>query len=503
MIKIFTADQIKQIDANTIVDQEISSIDLMERASSAVSGMLMSRLNLYQTIYVFCGAGNNGGDGLAIARMLIHRNYDLRVFLVRSGHELSADCAINKERLEEIASICEIESENDIPLIPNDSIVIDCLFGVGLNRPITGIAKALVKRINLSKCKVYSVDMPSGLFVEDNTTNDSDAIVCADEVFTFQFPKLSLLLPDSASFYQKMILTDIDLNEKSIAETSSDYCFLEESEISELIKPRNAFAHKGTFGKAFIVSGMLGKMGAAIMSAKACLRTGVGLLTMHVPKCGLDVLQCAVPEAMVDCDENDKIVTKTDFDLTKYTIGIGPGIGVGEETVVFLEQILTNHKNPMVIDADALNIISQNTHLKKLIPPKSILTPHPLEFERLSGVTFNNAYERLQSARDFAKEYNVYIVLKGAYSAIVTPDKKVYFNSTGNAGMATGGSGDVLTGMITSLLAQRYTPFDAAILGVYLHGYAGDLAAQSKSEESLIPSDIIDHIGDAYLLLKK
>jgi len=503
MIKIFDAFQIKGIDNCTIENQGISSIDLMERASLAVYEKLIRKLDLKYPVYVFAGSGNNGGDALAIARMLLVNHYNIYVFLVNPNNSLSPDCAINKERLEHLIPVHIIREGKDIPSITPNSIVIDSLFGSGLNRCVNGIHYEVIKAINSSECKVYSIDMPSGLFVEDNSDNNPNGIVHSDDVFTFQFPKLSLLLPESNKAYKKMNIVDIGLCERCIGELKTDYYYTEKKDIAELLRKRSLFSHKGDFGRAMIIAGSYGKMGAAVMAARACLRTGVGLLTMHIPACGIDVLQATVPESMADADESDKFVSNVRNDIEKYTLGIGPGIGTKAETKQLLYNIFEVYKKPLVLDADALNLISENEHLKKMIPPESILTPHPSEFERLAGAKFENGYNRLQAARQFAEEYGVYIVLKGAYSTIITPEKTVYFNSTGNPGMATGGSGDMLTGMITSLLAQKYDPLHAALLGVYLHGYAGDLAAKSKSEYALLPSDMIEYIGKAYRALEK
>lgn len=506
MMKIFNALQTREIDNCTIINQGIESIDLMERASLAVYELLINRLDPRLPVYIFAGSGNNGGDALAIARMLLLNHYHLLVFLVNTEDKLSVDCRINKKRLEHLLPVYEISQKEDIPSIPSDCTIIDGLFGSGLNRPLEGIYHKIVHAINESGNKVYSIDMPSGLFIEDNGGDDNNAIIKAEEVFTFQSPKLSLLLPDSNSFLQKMTIVDIGLCQKCMDEQPTDYNFLQGEDIINLISPRSLFSHKGDFGRALIIAGSYGKMGAAVLAAKACLRAGVGLLTMHIPSCGAEIVQTAVPEAMVDVDnvrEQNSKLNISDSDIEKFTIGIGPGIGTNSSVRELLSYLLDKYRKPLVIDADALNLIAEDDSLKEAIPQKSILTPHPIEFERLVGEKFNNAYKRLQAARKFAATHDVYIVLKGAYTAIVTPEKKVYFNSTGNPGMATGGSGDILTGIITSLLAQKYTPLDASLAGVYLHGLAADLVTKSISERSLLPSDIVEYIGHAYLKLEK
>lgn len=499
MIKIFTATQIREIDKCTIDNQRISSIDLMERASLAVYERLKRTLNPQANIYVFAGNGNNGGDALAIARMLLLDHFRLQVFLVSTESKLSPDCEINKERLSHLLPIQSIQDEKDIPQILPDDIVIDGLFGSGLNRSVEGIYSRIINTVNNSKAKVYSIDMPSGLFVEDNSHNHKDSIIKADEVYTFQFPKLSLLLPDSGSYSKKISIIDIGLCQNCIDKQKSNLNYLEKTDISSRINIRDTFSHKGSFGHALLISGSLGKMGATIMSAKACLRTGVGLLTVHTPECGLNILQTIVPEAMVSVDNNEQYIQNSPSDINKYTtIGIGPGIGTCTATKELISKLFDEYRNPMVIDADAINILADNNDLKSKIPPKSILTPHVKEFERFAGQSFSSGYSRLMGACKIAEQYDVYIILKGAYSAIITPNKEVYFNSTGNPGMATAGSGDVLTGIITSLLSQKYSPENAAIVGTFIHGYAGDIASEIRSEWSMLATDIIENIGEAY-----
>ena len=502
MIKIFNVSQIKKIDNCTVVNQKIASVDLMERASLAVSEKLIRILDINQRILVFSGVGNNGGDALAISRILLSKHFELDVYIVAPDDRFSDDCLANKERLERLTNIRLIKNTADIPRIPSNCVVIDGLFGSGLNRPLEGVYLDVVKAINLSHNKVYSIDMPSGLFAENNTNNNPEGVIKSDRVFTFQFPKLTLLLPDSADYCKKMHVLDIGLCDKCIDSEQTDFYFTEKADVSMWLFPRDTFSHKGTYGKVLLIAGLYGKMGAAILAARACLRTGVGLLTVHAPVCGVDILQTAVPEAMVQVDRCLESVSRVGEDIDEFTIGIGPGIGKDEQPHGLLSDLFERYHKPMVIDADALNLIADDEYLKSRIPAGSILTPHPVEFDRLSGSISKNGYERLQKARIFAETYNVYVVLKGAYSAIITPTKKVYFNSTGNPGMATGGSGDVLTGMITSLLAQKYLPEKAAVLGVYLHGLAGDLAAKSKSQQGMLPSDLIEYIGKAYRALK-
>jgi len=504
MIKIFDAKQIKYIDNYTIEEQGMSSVDLMERASLAVFWLLIDVLDSLQDIYVFVGNGNNGGDALAIARMLLTKHYSLKVYMINSGGKLTPDCQKNGGNLARLMAVHMIKESRDIPEIPKDCVIIDGLFGSGLNRPLEGVYSDVVKTINASGCKVYSIDIPSGMSVTDNTELISGQIVKSDMVYSFQYPKLALLLPESSPFYKDMEIVDIGLSRSCIENEATPYHYIEKQDIVNMLLPKNRFSHKGDNGRAFLVAGSFGKIGAAVLAAHACLRGGVGLLTVHVPRCGVEIIQASVPEAMVSVDKHSTSISEVPDDLGGYTIGVGPGIGTSVEAKGFLHKLLkSNRDNPMVLDADALNLISSDRGLLKLIPPYSILTPHPVEFDRLTNKHPVNGYQRLQNARNFAGNNNVFVVLKGAYTAIVTPERDVYFNSTGNPGMATGGSGDVLTGIITSLLAQKYKPLHAALLGVYIHGLAADLAAVDMSQRSILPSDIIGHLGRAYKELEK
>lgn len=503
MIKIFNASHVRKIDRDTIEHDGITSLELMERAAGAIYSALLHMLTPKQKIYVFAGTGNNGGDALVISRMLQFKAFNITTYLVAPDQRLSVDCRVNKERLEAFSKIHVIQEIKDIPAIPHDCVIIDGLFGSGLNRPLEGLYKEVVHTINKAGVDIYSIDIPSGMYMEDNGNNDLDAIVKADYVFSLQFPKLALLLPENSIYCKQFFILDIGLSHRSIENESTDYFFIEKEDIASVLVPRDRFGHKGDYGRAYIVSGSLGKMGAAIMAARACLRAGVGLLTMHVPQCGVDVMQVAVPESMVDVDTTKDFSSNINFDLDKHTVGIGPGLGTSMVTKEMFKDMLMRYKKPMVIDADALNLIASEVSLKQMIPEMSILTPHPLEFDRLSGAVSPSGYQRLQSARSFAAKHKVYIVLKGAYTSIITPEGAAYFNSSGNPGMATGGSGDVLTGILTSLMAQGYSSLHTCLLGVYLHGFAGDLAAESKSQYSMLPSDIINCLGDAFIELQR
>ena len=498
-MKILKSVQIKEVDSYTIKNEPVKSIDLIERAAMTITQWIIQNIPKDNIIKVFIGPGNNGGDGLAIARQLFDSNFTVQIYLVKITDNLSKDSEINLIRLKEKKKIVVnvIKSKSDFPEIDINDIIVDGLFGSGLTRKLDGLAKEIVQYINKSKAKIISIDIPSGLFGENNGENDKDAIIKAKQTLSFQMPKLSFLFSDNEKFVGNWEILPIGLNQEFIDSLDSDYYFTTNNSIKKYIIDRKKFSHKGTYGHVLMVSGSYGKMGAAILASKACLRTGSGLVSVHIPKAGYQIIQTALPEAMVSIDWSDIIISNVP-NVENYTaIGVGPGIGTKQNTKKALTDLFEKVKTPMVIDADGLNILSENKELISKIPKNSILTPHPKEFERLIG-TFPDDYTRMQQQITFAVNNQLYIVLKGAHTSIACPDGKIYFNSTGNPGMATAGSGDVLTGMILSLLGQGYHSKDAAIFAVYLHGLAGDIAAQKSGKEALIASDIIENIGNAY-----
>ncbi|HEY5826674.1 MAG TPA: NAD(P)H-hydrate dehydratase, partial [Cyclobacteriaceae bacterium] len=465
MIKIFNTQQIREWDTFTIKNEPIASIDLMERASGSFVQWFTERFNTTNKIGVICGVGNNGGDGLAIARLLKEWNYPVKVWIVRGAVKETDDFKLNLTRLEEKILTEGITSQIDSELFNDRTILIDAVFGSGLSRPAEGIYAQVIQAINKAKAVRVAVDIPSGLSADQPSSGE---IVKADHTVTFQAPKLSFLFPQSVAYTGEWHVVDIGLSKVFQKETETPYLYLTRRAVKKLLKPRLKFSNKGDHGKALLIAGSYGKMGACVLSARSTLRAGAGLLTVHIPKSGYTIIQTAVPEAMASVDTNEQIFSSVS-ELDKYdVIGIGPGLGKEKETVAAFQKVLAAGK-PMIIDADALNILSEHRELLHLIPSGSILTPHPKEFERLVG-KWNNDFERLNKQIQLSNQLKAVIVLKGANTSIATPEGKVYFNSTGNAGMATGGTGDVLTGILTGLLAQKYSAEDAAILGVYLHG---------------------------------
>jgi NAD(P)H-hydrate epimerase len=499
-MKIFSAAQIKKWDAFTIENEPISSVDLMERAATACCKWLIGKNFGTLHFRIFCGKGNNGGDGLAIARMLIEHKCLVTVYILEFGNIGTDDFQINLARLHKCtADIHFIQSADFFPSIGNDDIVVDALYGTGLNKPLEEISAALVNHINDSKAIKISIDLPSGLYADKSSKGNS--IVKASQTLSFQNYKLAFLLPENENYCGEVHLLHIGLHSSYEENEQADFELIDESIIKTIYKPRQKFAHKGSFGHAALFCGSKGMMGAAVLSSLACLRSGVGKLTTYIPQCGYDILQTAAPEAMAFISGEDYLSSAAGIE--KYNaIGMGPGIAVYPSHKKLLAAIFEKVNKPMVIDADALNIMAENKELLKLIPAQSILTPHPKEFERLFGKT-GNEFERLVLAATKSKELNIYIVLKGHYSFISTPDGKAYFNSTGNAGMATAGSGDVLTGIITGLLAQGYSPGESCVLGVYLHGLAGDFAAAEFSQEAMIAGDIINSMPAAFKAIRQ
>ncbi|HFC00298.1 MAG TPA: NAD(P)H-hydrate dehydratase [Phaeodactylibacter sp.] len=496
-MKILTAQQIRECDAYTIQHEPILSIDLMERASSVfVNWFLRKKMSTSLPIYIFCGKGNNGGDGLAIARLLQQEFYSVEVFICEIGRTSSPDFSTNLKRLPSFQGIKvnKIKENNTFPKLEKKGILIDAIFGSGLNRSVEGYWGQLLEHLNQQNQTIIAVDIPSGVFANQPTNGIS---IHADFTFSFEVPKLAFLFPENENRVGEWSVGSIRLHPDFLEKIKTPYFFLQKNNVKSILKKRKKYAHKGNFGHALLIVGSYGKVGAAILATRAALKTGAGLVTTHAPKLAYPLLQTTVPEAMVSIDENEFYFSKIN-DWEKYD-AIGIGCGIGTETVtetalgIFLEKI----NQPIVLDADALNLISKNKKWLEWIPPNSILTPHPKEFERLFGKT-KNSFNRNEVQRYFSKKHNIYIILKGAHTCISTPDGNCFFNSTGNPGMATAGSGDVLTGILTSLLSQGYNSLETSKLGVYLHGLAGDVALnENVTQESLIASDLIENIGRA------
>ena len=503
-MKILTGTQIRELDKYTIEHEPIKSIDLMERAAKALTRSITGIWGDATPVVVFAGPGNNGGDALAVARMMANQGYAVKTYLFNIFNKLSADCATNKERLASTSGVelIEVTQEFDPPELNAATLVIDGLFGSGLNKPLSGGFASLVKYINQSECQVASIDVPSGLMTEDNSYNTRTNIIMADYTFTLQQQKLSFLFPENQQFLGKLRVLDIRLSAEGIKGIDTPYEIVEEGNIRSLLKPRGDFWHKGDAGCSLLVAGSYGMAGAAVLATRACLRCGAGKVTVHVPAKNNDIMQISVPEAIVSRDTDGDIFTEPVAADNFNAMGIGPGIGTQEATATAFISQIRRTQVPIVIDADGLNILASHRAWFQRLPVGTVLTPHPLEFSRLAGSRFNDGYEQLQKAMEMACTMQIYIILKGHYSAVCMPDGSVAFNSTGNAGMATAGSGDVLTGVVTALLARGYNQKDACLIGTYIHGLAGDIAAAELGMESLTASDIINSLPKAFRRLE-
>lgn len=494
MLKILSAQQIRDLDKFTIENEPIAPIDLMERACHAFVHWFVQHVRVEKKIGIVCGTGNNGGDGLGIARLLNERGYNVKAWVVRGEMSETDNFKTNFKRLNEKISIGEISKPTDRGLFHDRDVLVDAIFGSGLSRAPEGIYAQVISCINQTDAIRIAVDIPSGLLADSPSQG---AIAEANHTISFQLPKLAFLFAENNKFVGDWHVVDIGLSKEFIEKVSCENFYTNAKSIKKIIRPRDKFSHKGTYGHALLMSGSFGKIGACVLAARAALRSGLGLLTVHLPSRGYAIIQTSVPEAMASVDEAEDYLSNIPEHLNYTTIGIGPGIGTHSTTVNAFGKVLKEFKKPMVIDADALNILAQHKQLIDLIPEGSILTPHPKEFERLAG-SWRNEFERLELLRNFSMKIRSVIVLKGAYSAVAAPDGNVYFNSTGNPGMATGGSGDVLTGIVTGILSQGYPPLDAALIGVYIHGLSGDLAATDVGMNSLTAGDLIEFLPYAF-----
>lgn len=495
-MQILSAEQLRAWDAYTIQHEPISSLALMDRAVEVFSRWFDGHFpDIERPVCVCCGTGNNGGDGIGIALPLFQKGHSVQIWVFDYNSRHSADFDAQWARLPRHGNLSISvfpKIPHKLPQLPSDALLIDALFGSGLNRPLEGAWADTVALLNQIPCEKIAVDLPSGLLADQHTPGS--AVVRADYSFSFERPKLAFFFPENADKVGKWTFGSIGLHPDFLTQISTKTHLLDTEEAQKRVRPRPKHAHKGTFGHALIIAGSYGKMGAAVLAARACLRSGAGLLSVHAPRCGNIVLQTAVPEAMYSPDKRAKYWSSTPETTTYQSIGIGPGIGKAPQTTDVLADLLRRQNlPPLVLDADALNLLAENPHWWAYIPPNTVLTPHPKEFERMFGPSAND-FERNTLARAKAKEHQVYIVLKGAHTAIACPDGNCWFNNNGNPGMATAGSGDVLTGMITGLLAQGYPPPDACLVGVFLHGQAGDQAAAEYGQAGMMAGDLVNAI---------
>lgn len=505
-MKIFTTDNIRAIDRATIDEEGISSFELVQRAAEGMAGEILARFSPARPTIVFAGPGNNGADALMVAKLLIEAGFSPHVLLFNfKGNSLSRDCELARRELTSIDlpfKFTEIRDRAVIPLMTAEHLIIDGLFGTGLRDPLRGGFTTLAGDISQSGAMIVSIDVPSGMFGDWNARVLARDVVHANLTLTVQFPRLAFFLADNAKLVGQWKLIDIGLSEKAISETQTKYYYVEHDDVRAVLRQREPFSSKSDYGQALLIAGSYGMMGAAVMAARGAQRSGVGKLTVHSPRCGFPVIQSQAPEALFSPDKDDIVISDMTPRFTFNAIGAGPGIGLNDATRGAFETLVKSQKRPMVIDADGLNIIARNTQLLDHLAPGTILTPHAGEFDRMFGAQ-SSAEARLLRAIEMSRKYKIIIVLKGRYTSTVRPDGKVFFNSTGTPAMATAGSGDVLTGIITSLLAQGYKPEAASVAGVYIHGLAGEIAAEIHGEYGVTGLDIAEAAGRAIKSIMK
>jgi len=500
-MKLFTAEQIYSADKFTMEKQNITSDALMERAAVQIFSWMHLRMQGDAVkIHIFCGIGNNGGDGIALARHLQEHGYNIAVYVVNYSEKRSKDFLINLDRLKgQKIWPTYIASDGELPEIDPDDIIVDAIFGIGLNRTPDDWIIALISHLHDSKAFILSVDLPSGLFT-DRVPENKEAVIRAHYVLSFQTPKLVFFLPETGIYVAQWELLDIGLAPEFLTKEETAFALIGKNEVLPMYRPRQKFSHKGIYGHALLIGGSYGKIGAVKLASAAALKIGSGMVTSYLPGCGYHVLQSSLPEAMVITD-GERTISNITFDITPSVIGIGMGMGTAAETVKAFATLLKNNTIPLVIDADGLNILASHKDLLSALPKQSVLTPHPKELERLIG-TWKDDFDKLDKVKAFSKEFDCIVIIKGAHTITVYQDKG-YVNTTGNPGMATAGSGDVLAGIVTGMIAQGYTPLPAAIFGVYLHGKSADLRIDFTGYQALIASDLVEGIGNAYLDLFK
>lgn len=499
-MKIFTNDDIRAIDRLTI-ERGITSAELIARVADGVTEEIVALFPESRPTAIFAGPGNNGADALAVAARLAGKGFQPDVYLFNiGGDKLSPDCRAFRDNLKNAPGVrlVEVTGAFTLPDLDKSFLVIDGLFGSGLRDGLTGGFMSLVRYINESGATVVSIDVPSGMFSDWNHGSINRNIIHSDLTLAIQFPRLSFLMKENAELVGKWKVLDIGLDADAIRRTQTNFQIVDASGMRRLLKQRKPFCSKADLGHALIVAGSYGMMGAAQFAAKGALRSGIGKLTVRSASWGYEVLQTTVPEALFSADPNDNIITAIPPSRNFSAVAIGPGIGTAEATISAIDTFLKSATDPIVLDADALNCISQKRALLDLLPDHSIITPHAGEFDRLFGKHATDE-ERLLRAIKAAEDYNILILIKGHYTALVRPDGKVYFNSSGTPALATAGSGDVLTGIIVSFLAQGYKPEVAALLGAYVHGVAGEIAAETNGIYGTTASDIANSVGKALL----
>lgn len=466
-MKILTSEQIRALDAVTIAKEPISSSDLMERASAAFCRWFKKQFPKGTGLLIFCGPGNNGGDGLCIARLLRNSGFSVRVFYIKSS-KYSPDFQVNLNRWNANFNekAVQISRENQFPKIKKSEILIDALFGSGLSRPIEGIAKKLIAHLNKQKAKAkIAVDIPSGLFANKAP---SGAIIKSDFSISFEFPKLAFMFPENHPYVGEWNTVNIGLLPSEIKKQKTPFYYSQKTELSLLEKKPEKFAHKGKNGKGLLIAGKYGMAGGAILAGQGALDYGIGYLTCHLASKIVEPVQAALPKSLISTDPDSEYFTELSNYGNYDCIAVGPALGKEAATQKAFLKLLRKCKQKLIFDADALNIIAENKW-QKHIPKNSILTPHLGEFARLFGSS-PNSFERVEKLRENARLLKSYIILKGAHTAIAFPNGDVHFNSSGHPSLAQAGSGDRLTGILLALVCKGYSFENTCKLAVYYHG---------------------------------
>jgi ADP-dependent NAD(P)H-hydrate dehydratase / NAD(P)H-hydrate epimerase len=513
-MRVLNAAQMREADRRTIHEIGIPSLVLMENAGrQVVAAMETVHGDLAEhQVAVLCGRGNNGGDGFVVARTLLQRGVDVSVFLIGRVADVRGDARTNLDILGRLGlAVVEIGDSQDWELhfseIQDSTIIVDAMFGTGLNAPLSGLLETVVADVNASGIPVVAVDLPSGLSA-DSHEPIGDSIE-AGVTIALAAPKLSLVLPPAETRAGDIVIADIGIPTEVIEAVDGPRVeLLTRAATRELLTPRTADSHKGDYGRVLIVAGSRGKTGAAYLSATGALRAGAGLVTVATPSSCLPILAAMGSEFMTESldetpDGIDPYAVELILESARDVIAIGPGLGQLPGTRAFVRALVDRATLPLVIDADGLNAFAGEPEALAGREGRTvIITPHPGEMARLVGVSAEDVQaNRLEIARSFASAHHVYVVLKGHRTLIATPEGTVFINPTGNPGMATGGTGDVLTGMVAASLAQLLDAEAACKLSVYLHGLAGDLAEADEGEVSMTAGDLAAHIGDAILEL--
>lgn len=504
MLKIYNQDNTFALEhQSTSLGGAYSSLDLCEQLANAFCAQFQRDFKGAHRVIVFAGPGANGAVALAIGRILSAFGHNVESVVLNPTGLLTDDCLINFRRMVDAGLAArEVTTSFNPPVIGARDIVIDGICGIDLAVPFEGDLAQVSRYINTKARVILAVDIPSGLMAEDNASNHLDNVIRATYTYTFHGPKLSFLLADTAQYVGEWKVVDIGL-ESSLPQGASgvrSFVFTA-SDFEGAIPPRKRHTHKYNYGKVALIAGSQGMMGAALLAGRSCMRSGVGHLTLHVPKGAEMMVHVALPEALVQSDKSAQYFTMFENAASYDAIAVGPGLGRQFDSAAALDGLLALYRKPLLIDADAIHILAANNDLLAKLPEDTIITPHAGELDALVGASSSD-YERLMKAKELAIKYKIIIVLKGAYTATCSKNGNVVFNASGNPGMATAGTGDVLTGCMLALLGRGFRPLHAALFANYICGYAGDLYSQEYSQESLMASDVVANIPRVFKYFK-